>query len=124
MHQFRIEAGVDNIGCPTPEGLHRDGVDWVSVMLIKRRNVQSGTTEIFYDQTKKSNKFTLTNPLDTVFLDDTRVRHGVTPISRLIQEVEGYRDVVARAPVGYGHGAGEVEQLHLLLNCASVTVFR
>ena len=94
MHQFRIEAGVDNIGCPTPEGLHRDGVDWVSVMLINRRNVQSGTTEIFYDRTKKSNKFTLTNPLDTVFLDDTRVRHGVTPILRLIQEVEGYRDVL------------------------------
>ena len=63
-------------------------------MLINRQNVQRGTTEIFCDLTKKSDKFTLTNPLDTVFLDDTRVRHNVTPISRLIKELEGYRDVL------------------------------
>ena len=94
MHQFRIEAGANNIGNPTPEGLHRDGVDWVGVMLINRQNVQRGTTEILCDFTKKSDKFTLTNPLDTVFLDDTRVRHGVTPISRVVQDVEGYRDVL------------------------------
>jgi hypothetical protein len=33
LHQFRIETTPDHIGRPTPEGLHRDGVDWVFVML-------------------------------------------------------------------------------------------
>ncbi len=94
MHQFRIEAMTEGVGRPTPEGMHRDGVDWVCVMLIKRENVQSGTTEIFDNASKSVNKFTLTEPLDTVFLNDTRMRHGVTPISRLAPEREGYRDVL------------------------------
>jgi hypothetical protein len=94
MHQFRIEAMTEGAGHPTPEGMHRDGVDWVCVMLIKRENVQSGTTEIFDDSTESVNKFTLTEPLDTVFLNDNRVRHGVTPILRLTPEHEGYRDVL------------------------------
>jgi hypothetical protein len=94
MHQFRIEAMTEGVGRPTPEGMHRDGVDWVCVMLIKRENVQSGTTEIFDNASESVNRFTLTEPLDTVFLNDTRVRHGVTPISRLAPEREGYRDVL------------------------------
>jgi hypothetical protein len=94
MHQFRIEAMPEGVGHPTPEGMHRDGVDWVCVMLIKRENVLSGTTEIFDDSTESVNRFTLTEPLDTVFLNDTRVRHGVTPILRLTPEHEGYRDVL------------------------------
>jgi hypothetical protein len=42
MHQFRIEARPDIEGQPTPEGLHRDGVDWVLVLLVRRENVASG----------------------------------------------------------------------------------
>jgi hypothetical protein len=47
LHQFRIEAGDGEAGLPTPEGAHRDGVDWVIVMLIDRVNVASGVTDIF-----------------------------------------------------------------------------
>ncbi len=36
-HQFRIEARPGELGQPTPEGLHRDGVDWVLVLLVRRR---------------------------------------------------------------------------------------
>ena len=32
-HQFRIEARADEAGQPTPEGVHRDGVDYVLVAL-------------------------------------------------------------------------------------------
>ena len=45
MHQFRIEATPSGTGMPTPEGAHRDGVDWVCVMLVKRTNVSSGVTQ-------------------------------------------------------------------------------
>jgi hypothetical protein len=47
LHQFRIEAGDGEAGLPTPEGAHRDGVDWVIVMLVDRHNVASGVTDIF-----------------------------------------------------------------------------
>lgn len=46
VHQFRIEARVDEAGEPTPEGVHRDGVDYVLVLLIDRENIESGTTTI------------------------------------------------------------------------------
>ena len=46
VHQFRIEAAPGAEGQPTPEGLHRDGVDFVLVLLIHRRNIASGTTTI------------------------------------------------------------------------------
>jgi len=94
VHQFRIEAGQEQSGLPTPEGMHRDGVDWVCVMLINRQNVSSGVTRIFDNQSGALNEFTLTNALDTVFLDDIRVQHGVTPISRLDSQREGFRDIL------------------------------
>ena len=94
VHQFRIEAGEKEFGLPTPEGMHRDGVDWVCVVLINRKNVSSGVTRIFDNQRGALSEFTLTNPLDTVFLDDSRVEHGVTPISRLDPDQEGFRDIL------------------------------
>jgi hypothetical protein len=94
MHQFRIEAIAGQAARPTPEGAHRDGVDWVCVMLVNRCNVSSGITHI-YDSTGGSlRQFTLIEPLDTVFVDDARVRHGVTPIEPLDPGTKAFRDVL------------------------------
>ena len=46
LHQFRIEARPGEEGRPTPEGAHRDGVDYVLVLLVRRRNIKRGTTTI------------------------------------------------------------------------------
>jgi len=94
VHQFRIEAQAEQAGRPTPEGLHRDGVDWVLVALIGRSNVAEGVTQIADAGGAALDRFTLTNPLDTVLLDDCRVRHGVTPIHRLDRDQAGYRDAL------------------------------
>lgn len=80
LHQFRIEARAGQAGLPTPEGAHRDGVDWVIVMLVDRVNVLSGVTDIYAPGGKRLGSFTLTAPADMVLLDDLRVLHGVTPI--------------------------------------------
>jgi len=94
IHQFRIEARPGQEGRPTPEGMHRDGVDWVLVLLVSRVNVQSGETSI-HDLAKQSlGSFTLTEPLDAAFTDDNRVFHGVTPIEPLDPARPGHRDVL------------------------------
>ncbi|MEO8386580.1 MAG: 2OG-Fe dioxygenase family protein, partial [Betaproteobacteria bacterium] len=46
VHQFRIEAGTQHQGMPTPEGVHRDGVQYVMVLMVKRYNIAEGTTTI------------------------------------------------------------------------------
>ena len=93
-HQFRIEARSGEEGRPTPEGLHRDGVDWVLVLMVRRENVASGETTI-YDLVKRPlGSFTLTAPLDSALVDDSRVYHGVTPVAPLDPARPAYRDVL------------------------------
>jgi hypothetical protein len=93
LHQFRIEARAGQIGEPTPEGLHRDGVDWVLVVLVNRKNVESGVTSIYGLDHGHLGDFTLTDPLDAVFLQDNRVFHGVTAIRALESDQVARRDV-------------------------------
>lgn len=93
-HQFRIEASDGGEGLPTPEGRHRDGVDFVLVVLIQRTNLKSGTTSTHSDDGKELGAFTLTAPYDVALVDDRRVLHGVTPVSRLDPKNPGFRDVL------------------------------
>ena len=94
LHQFRIEATADSAGSPTPEGMHRDGVDWVCVLLVRRTNLAEGTTSIARPDGTPLGSFTLTQPFDAVFLDDHRVMHGVTAVHPLDPSHPGYRDVL------------------------------
>lgn len=94
VHQFRIEARPDAAGCPTPEGLHRDGVDWVFVVMVRRENVARGETSIHDLSHKQVGSFTLTNPLDTAVVNDNRVYHGVTPVQPVDPNSPAYRDVL------------------------------
>jgi len=95
VHQFRIEARQGEEGRPTPEGMHRDGVDYVLVLLIRRRNIASGTTTIHaYPGRGLLGSFTLTDPFDAALVDDSRVYHGVTPVEPLDPALPAYRDVL------------------------------
>lgn len=94
VHQFRIEARSDEEGRPTPEGLHRDGVDWVLVLLVARDNIASGMTTIHDMDRRPLGSFTLTRPLDSALVDDGRVYHGVTPVEPLDPSKPAYRDVL------------------------------
>ncbi|MCJ2183276.1 2OG-Fe dioxygenase family protein [Novosphingobium sp. 1949] len=94
FHQFRIEASSGEAGRPTPEGMHRDGVDWVFVMLVRRENVRDGVTEIGDADGAPLGRFLLQAPGDAVLLDDRRIRHGVTEIHPLDPERPAFRDVL------------------------------
>lgn len=94
VHQFRIEARPSEVGRPTPEGLHRDGVDYVLVLLIERENIASGMTTIHDLRGQTLGQFTLTTPFDAALLDDQRVAHGVTPVQALDPSKPAHRDVL------------------------------
>lgn len=103
-HQFRIEADQAGSGQPTPEGHHRDGVDFVLVVMVRRVNLRSGTTSAHSDEGEVLGAFTLTEPYDVALVDDRRVLHGVTPVSVSDPKKPGFRDVLVltyrRPPVG------------------------
>src|SRR5581483_9444998 len=94
LHQFRIEARRGVEGRPTPEGHHRDGVDHVLVLLVGRRNIQSGVTTIYDLDGRSLGSFTLTEPMDSALVDDHRVMHGVTPVEPVDPAMPGFRDVL------------------------------
>jgi hypothetical protein len=90
-HQFRIDT-TDGIGRPTPEGAHRDGVDFVAVFLVDRVNVKGGETRVFDANGPAGQRFTLTESWSLLLLDDARVIHESTPIQPLA--AGGYRDTL------------------------------
>ena len=90
-HQFRIDT-TDGIGRPTPEGAHRDGVDFVAVLLIGRAQIKGGETRIFEADGPNGKRFTLTEPWSLLLLDDAAVIHESTPIQPL--GAHGHRDTL------------------------------
>jgi len=90
-HQFRIDT-TDGIGRPTPEGAHRDGVDFVAVLLVGREGVKGGETRVFEAQGSRGLRFTLCEPWSVLLLDDERVIHESTPIQPLTSG--GHRDTL------------------------------
>ncbi|WP_133478200.1 2OG-Fe dioxygenase family protein [Cognatilysobacter segetis] len=92
-HQFRIDT-ADGVGRPTPEGAHRDGVDFVAVMLVARQGIKGGETRVFEADGPAGERFTLDQPGSALLLDDTRVIHESTPIQPLDPAHPGHRDTL------------------------------
>jgi hypothetical protein len=78
-HQFRIDT-AGGIGRPTPEGAHRDGVDFVAVVLIGRHGVRGGETRVFEAEGSRGVRFTMLQPWSMLLMDDARVIHETTPL--------------------------------------------
>ncbi|AXA94180.1 2OG-Fe dioxygenase family protein [Massilia sp. YMA4] len=103
-HQFRIDT-ADGIGRPTPEGAHRDGVDYVAVLLVGRHGIKGGETRVFEADGPNGKRFTMTEPWTLLLLDDAAVIHESTPIQPLGEH--GYRDTLV---LTYRAGAFQGEQ--------------
>ena len=90
-HQFRIDT-TDGIGRPTPEGAHRDGVDFVAVFMVNRVGIKGGETRVFDANGPQGERFTLSEPWSLMLLDDTRMIHESTPIQPVAEG--GHRDTL------------------------------
>jgi hypothetical protein len=90
-HQFRIDT-QGGIGRPTPEGAHRDGVDFVAVILVRRNAITGGETRVFPAQGSSGVRFTMREPWSMLLMDDARVIHETTPIQA--RNGYGFRDTL------------------------------
>lgn len=96
-HQFRIDTS-GGIGRPTPEGAHRDGVDFVALLLVARQGIRGGETRVFQAHGPQGTRFTLKEPGSLLLIDDARVIHESTPIQPLLLDgggaPSGHRDTL------------------------------
>jgi len=93
-HQFRIVATEGEVGKPTPEGIHKDGTDFVFIAMVNRELVKGGVSKIYSEQGKVLMQTKLRSPLDFVLVNDRRLLHYVTAIKPLNTQLEGHRDVL------------------------------
>lgn len=91
-HQFRIDT-TDGIGRPTPEGAHRDGVDFVAIILVGRQGIRGGESRVFEAAGPHGLRFTVGEPWSALLVDDARVIHETTPIQPEGTDV-GWRDTL------------------------------
>jgi hypothetical protein len=97
LHPYRIVARAGEAGNPTPEGLHRDGVDYIVSMMISRSNVEGGQSTVTDSQGHVLWQQTLCNPLDILIGQDTLTLHAVTPVTPIDPGQPAWRDVLVIA---------------------------
>ncbi|MDI6102987.1 2OG-Fe dioxygenase family protein [Actinoplanes sp. NEAU-A12] len=91
VHLVRIVAPYGAAGKPTPEGRHRDGHLFVGMHLLRRDACEGGESTVFPDHGAPV-RSTLVDPLDSMFVDDHRVMHEVSPIRATAGD--GVRDML------------------------------
>jgi hypothetical protein len=81
VHEIHVVAQPGDIGHPTPEGVHRDGAEFVTVHLAALENASGGIVTVYDDDKQPITSFQLQNILDSYLFDDARLWPGVTPIA-------------------------------------------
>jgi hypothetical protein len=94
VHQIRIDATINEPGEPTPEGIHRDGNNFVAMHLIRRQNGSGGLSTIYDNDKIPLQVVILVKPLDSIFVEDGRVMHDVTTFHPQNKKLRGIRDML------------------------------
>lgn len=97
LHPYRVLARAHEPGHPSPEGLHRDGVDYIVSMMVARSNVVGGESTITDNERQVLWSRAMQLPLDIMIGRDAHVMHGVTPVQPIDSGREAHRDVLVVA---------------------------
>lgn len=99
MPRFPILPEFPTGGSPAPEGPHQDNHDYLSMHLIGKQNVIGGESLVlrFKDDKPEANRrFMTENLFDSIYLNDRRVFHDVTPLlpTNGAKQGDAYRDML------------------------------
>ncbi len=95
FHQLRITCSDKYVGYPTPEGWHRDGFDYVSIICVSASNICGGVSRIREELDSANAYFTkIMLPSEIIILNDKRFYHCTDPIKILDKGKIGYRDIL------------------------------
>ncbi len=80
-HMIYVVAQPGEHGHPTPEGVHRDGAEFVTVHLAALDNADGGLVTVYDDDKHPLASFQLDHLLHSYLFEDARLWHGVKPIT-------------------------------------------
>lgn len=92
VHQIRTTCSANNYGNPAPEGIHRDGTDFIGIFSVNRENIQGGETHLYIDKKEKPVFNKILHPGELLLVNDREFFHFTTPI-KPISDAQGARDV-------------------------------
>jgi hypothetical protein len=92
VHQIRIIATAGEVGEPAPEGIHKDGFDFVGIFCISRQNLLGAETHLHEDPAQAPIFAKELQPGEFVLVNDQRLYHFTTGMKPVGAE-EGTRDV-------------------------------
>jgi len=92
VHQIRTVCSPQNFGNPAPEGIHRDGCDYIGIVAIDRQNIKGGETHLYLNKKEKPIFKKVLNPGELLLLNDREHFHFTTSV-KPVTEAEGKRDV-------------------------------
>lgn len=93
-HQFRIYAGVEQGGKPSPEGIHKDGSDYTFIHLLQCCNISGGVSQMYDNAKHLVEQITLEKAGDSILLNDKSCYHNTTAIKPKDPRANAYRDVL------------------------------
>jgi hypothetical protein len=93
VHQNRSRATMDKAAPLTPEGVHRDGHEYVMIAVLRRVNVAGAETRLWQDGADEPLWTGILGDRQAVLLDDRAIAHDVTDV----ESADGgpaHRDIV------------------------------
>jgi hypothetical protein len=92
VHQIRTTCSPNNYGNPAPEGIHRDGTDFIGIFSVGRQNIEGGETHLYTAKKEKPAFKKILHPGELLLVNDHEFYHFTTPIKPASEGV-GTRDV-------------------------------
>jgi hypothetical protein len=96
VHQIRIVCSDIKSGQPCPEGIHKDGHDFVGIFCVNRKNIQGGETQLHTCLNSLPVFIKILEPGELLVVNDQELFHFTTPISLKVLG-EAFRDVLILA---------------------------
>jgi hypothetical protein len=93
VHMVRVIASTDQLGEPSPEGIHRDGGESGYVYLMNRQNANGAVSSVYDNDRNKLAEKALEQPMDGMMFLDPQVLHHVTPLVQEDPAKQAVRDV-------------------------------
>lgn len=94
VHLVRVTANADEDGHPTPEGIHKDGAEFVTVHLAELVNAEGGDVSIYDNDKNLLSTHRLNQIMDFYVFEDDRLWHKADPITPKDDKHQAIRSIL------------------------------